>query len=122
MGNKDTGPESIDKPFKRRRNMGQMSGGKVTRADAVARYLSRARTVRELADLTIQLGAPERLVYNILNRPHRNSIKVMHLHSTARHFYKKRKAEQRKRKRAWLPPGLARKVYRPDPEPGHGQG
>jgi hypothetical protein len=117
-GNTNSGPESIDQPFKeRRRNLGRKSGGKVTRADAVARALAKANTVREMGEIAIRLGTPEALVRNILNRPHRNSIKVMHLNSSARHHYKKwLKAEAEKRAKRY-PRGIATRVFRPERRP-----
>lgn len=118
-GNKNTGPESIDRPFKRRRNLGQKSGGEVTRADRIAVALSHANTVRELGDIAIRLGTPEALVRNILNRPVRNSIKVMQLHSAARHHHKAFIKKQREIRARRFPPKRFPKVYRPDPEPGH---
>lgn len=111
-GNSNTGPEDIDRPFKRRRNLGRKSGGEVTRADAVAQILARANTVRELGDLAISIGSPPALVYSILNSPVRNSIKVMRLHSTARHFWKKRQEEEAERRKRRFPPGLSKQVFR----------
>ena len=114
-GNRNTGPEDIDRPFARRRNLGQKSGGEVTRADKVALALARANTVREMGEVAIRLGTPVALVRHILNRPHRNSIKVMQLHSAARHHHKKwLKAQAEKRRRRFPPKGFP-SVYKPRP-------
>ena len=89
-GNRTSGREDLDKPFKaRRRNLGQKNADGVTRADAVALALSKADTLRELCHIAIALGVPPRYVDAVLARNYRNSVMVMTLHRAARHFHKK---------------------------------
>jgi hypothetical protein len=88
QGNQTSGREDLDRPFKkRRRGLGQKNADGVTRADYVALRLGEARTLREMAEIAISLGAYPRLINMVLSRDVRNSVKVLDIHRITRACY-----------------------------------
>lgn len=113
-GNTTSGPEDIDQPFKkRRRNMGQKNGRNATRSDIVAYRLSLATSVRETADIAVELGVPRGYADKILLRDARNQIKVMELHKAARRFYRLKAEIKHNALRKRVCTRVAKRAYKP---------